>query len=168
MGGVAAIQDQRQLHVDVRRAEPQQSDAQVLRREYRSAARVLQERPAVLRGGHRQVLKRVRLATEPIPGRWRGSMLLRFFLPRSSLVSALGAWSGIAAPALVAVLLAGCAGQLEGQSREARAAATRFVYSPYKHVPIALDPGARALSTAAGGAPTRIVVGGRSTLPAGV
>jgi chitinase len=45
--------------------------------------------------------------------------------------------------------------------------AARFIYSPYKHVPIGLSE-ARLLSTAAGGVPRPIVTEGRSTLPAGV
>src|SRR5205823_5876145 len=71
---------------------------------------------------------------------------------------------------------AGCAGRPEGVSDdvhagngpEMRARSTRFVYSPYKHLPIALDPVTRAISTAARGTPMPIVVAGRSTLPAGL
>ena len=43
-----------------------------------------------------------------------------------------------------------------------------FVYSPYKHVPVALAPNDRIISTALAGAPTPIVMNGRSTLPPGV
>ena len=50
----------------------------------------------------------------------------------------------------------------------ARVAAPHFVYSPYKHVPIALAPDSGTISTAAAGAPTPIVANGRSTLPPGV
>jgi chitinase len=50
----------------------------------------------------------------------------------------------------------------------ARGTAPHFVYSPYKHVPVALAPGTRAISTAVAGEPTPIVVNGRSTLPLGV
>lgn len=74
----------------------------------------------------------------------------------------------------LAALLVACAGRIESPSPEGNAsglraaAATRFVYSPYKHVPIALPAETRLISTAAGGAPTPIVVAGRSTLPDGV
>jgi len=44
----------------------------------------------------------------------------------------------------------------------------RFVYSPYKHVPIALDPVTHEITTAVRGVPTPLVVDGRSTLPRGV
>jgi len=49
-----------------------------------------------------------------------------------------------------------------------RSPAPHFVYSPYKHVAVALAPGSGAISTAVAGAPTPIVVNGRSTLPPGV
>ena len=49
-----------------------------------------------------------------------------------------------------------------------RGAAPHFVYSPYKHVPVALPPDGGAISTAVTGAPTPIVGNGRSTLPPGV
>jgi hypothetical protein len=68
------------------------------------------------------------------------------------------------------VLLAGCAnvvGDIPPAARHGEAG-TRFVYSPYKHVPIALDPATHALSTAVRGTPTPIVVDGHSTLPPGV
>jgi len=48
-----------------------------------------------------------------------------------------------------------------------RGAAPHFVYSPYKHVAVALAPDSGAISTAVAGAPTPIVVNGRSTLPPG-
>ena len=66
------------------------------------------------------------------------------------------------------MLLTACASLVEDAPREGPAGPTRFVYSPYKHVPIALDPATRALSTAVRGTPTPIVVDGRSTLPPGV
>ena len=66
------------------------------------------------------------------------------------------------------MLLSGCASRVEDISLRGRASATRFVYSPYKHVPIALDSATRALSTAVRGTPTPLVVDGRSTLPSGV
>jgi len=82
------------------------------------------------------------------------------------------AWSGLA------IGLAGCAGPsgveraasinqpLRG-SMSTRGATPHFVYSPYKHVPIALaDSG--AIASAVAGAPTPIVANGRSTLPPGV
>lgn len=88
-------------------------------------------------------------------------------------MSALDAARYVALVLLGPLLLTGCASRVEDGSREARdraprAAAARFVYSPYKHVPIALDPGTRAISTAVRGVPTPIVVAGESTLPAGV
>src|SRR5882672_629627 len=49
-----------------------------------------------------------------------------------------------------------------------RATATHFVYSPYKHVAIALDPAARTLGTEVGGPNSPIVANGRSTLPHGL
>lgn len=52
--------------------------------------------------------------------------------------------------------------------RSSPAKAQHFVYSPYKHVPIALAPGDGLISTAVAGAPTPIVVSGRSTLPPSV
>lgn len=72
---------------------------------------------------------------------------------------------------LGSILLAGCASRVDDGAHQARAAANRaprFVYSPYKHIPIALDPGTRAISIAVRGVPTPIVVDGRSTLPSGV
>jgi chitinase len=77
----------------------------------------------------------------------------------------------IALPFAASILLAGCANPVPDSSRDARtgaAAAMRFVYSPYKHVPIALDPVTHAISTAVRGAPTPLVVHGRSTLPSGI
>src|SRR2546423_4808850 len=53
-------------------------------------------------------------------------------------------------------------------SISARGAAPHFVYSPYKHVPIALAPDSGTISSAVAGAPTPIVANGRSTLPPGV
>ena len=50
----------------------------------------------------------------------------------------------------------------------ARGTAPHFVYSPYKYIPVALAPDSGAISTAVAGAPTPIVVNGRSTLPPGV
>jgi chitinase len=44
----------------------------------------------------------------------------------------------------------------------------RFVFSPYKHVAIARDPQTQVFATAASGKRSPLVVGGRSTLPAGV
>ena len=82
-------------------------------------------------------------------------------------------WLRSSALALAWLLVAACAGP-QSTSRETvpvgsgePRAATRFVYSPYKHIPIAL-PETRVLSTAASGAPTPIVADGRSALPAGV
>jgi hypothetical protein len=49
-----------------------------------------------------------------------------------------------------------------------RSTAPHFVYSPYKHVAVALPPDSGAISTAVAGVPTPIVVNGRSTLPPGV
>jgi chitinase len=80
-------------------------------------------------------------------------------------------WSRHVAPALVGlVVLAGCVNFVADIPPAARhgEAGTRFVYSPYKHVPIALDPATHALSTAVRGTPTPIVVDGHSTLPPGV
>jgi hypothetical protein len=79
----------------------------------------------------------------------------------------------------LAVGLAGCAvspgvelaasiNQPLRRSIPARGTAPHFVYSPYKHIPIALAPDSGAISTAVAGAPTPIVVNGRSTLPPGV
>ena len=53
-------------------------------------------------------------------------------------------------------------------SISSRGAAPHFVYSPYKHVSVALASDSGAISTAVAGAPTPIVVNGRSTLPSGV
>src|SRR5437879_4777897 len=53
-------------------------------------------------------------------------------------------------------------------SISSRGAAPHFVYSPYKHVSVALASDSGAISTAVAGAPTPIVVNGRSTLPPGV
>jgi hypothetical protein len=79
----------------------------------------------------------------------------------------------------VAVGLAGCAvspgGELTSsfdqplrRSMSARGTAPHFVYSPYKYIPVALAPDSKSISTAVTGAPTPIVVNGRSTLPPGV
>jgi hypothetical protein len=74
--------------------------------------------------------------------------------------------------------LAGCAAPPGGElapsidqprwSAPAPGTAPHFVYSPYKHIPVALAPDGGAISTAVAGAPTPIVVNGRSTLPLGV
>jgi hypothetical protein len=76
---------------------------------------------------------------------------------------------------LGSMLLAGCASRSDQVSHGAHAAdnrgplgPARFVYSPYKHIPLALDPRTRTISTAARGAATPIVVAGRSTLPSGI
>jgi anti-sigma factor RsiW len=53
-------------------------------------------------------------------------------------------------------------------SISARGAAPHFVYSPYKHVTVALAPDSGTISTAVTGAPTPIVANGRSTLPPSV
>ena len=45
---------------------------------------------------------------------------------------------------------------------------THFVFSPYKHFAIARDPNTLAFATAASGTWMPIVVGGKSTLPAGL
>jgi hypothetical protein len=70
------------------------------------------------------------------------------------------------------MLLAGCAGRISDSSRQTpgadERAATPFIYSPYKYIPIALDPGTRTISSVVRGVPTPIVVAGRSTLPSGV
>ena len=83
-------------------------------------------------------------------------------------------WSGLA------LGLAGCAAVPTGVepasstneplrgSMSTRGAAPHFVYSPYKHVSVALAPDRGAISTAVTGAPTAIVANGRSTLPPGV
>jgi hypothetical protein len=79
----------------------------------------------------------------------------------------------------LAVGLAGCAvppgGELASsidqplrRSMPARGTAPHFVYSPYKYIPVALAPDSKSISTAVTGAPTPIVVNGRSTLPPGV
>ena len=75
----------------------------------------------------------------------------------------------MALPLAASMVLAGCAHFFPHSSRDADAAAAamRFVYSPYKHVPIALDPVTHAISTAVRGVPTPLVVDGRSTLPRG-
>jgi chitinase len=81
--------------------------------------------------------------------------------------------------AVLALGLAGCTvptggelassiNQPQRRSMSARGTASHFVYSPYKHIPVALAPGSGAISTAVAGAPTPIVVNGRSTLPLGV
>jgi len=76
----------------------------------------------------------------------------------------------MALPLAASMVLVGCAHFFPHSSRDADAAAAamRFVYSPYKHVPIALDPVTHAISTAVRGVPTPLVVDGRSTLPRGV
>ena len=79
----------------------------------------------------------------------------------------------------LAVGLAGCAVPTGGEpvspinqplrpSVPARGATPHFVYSPYKHVSVALAPDGDAISTAVAGTPTPIVANGRSTLPLGV
>lgn len=69
-------------------------------------------------------------------------------------------------------MVAACAGPVEKASAPTRhgnktPTQTRFVFSPYKHVPIGRLPGG-ALATAANGGTTPIVEGGQSTLPAGM
>jgi hypothetical protein len=73
----------------------------------------------------------------------------------------------------LAVGLPGCAVPTGDESasfvqRLRGSTAAHFVYSPYKHVPIALAPDSGTISTAVTGAPTPIVANGRSTLPPGV
>jgi chitinase len=70
------------------------------------------------------------------------------------------------------LFVAACVGPLDKASTPVRHSGalrtqTRFVYSPYKHVPISLSP-EHVLATAAGGATSPIVEGDRSKLPAGV
>jgi chitinase len=67
------------------------------------------------------------------------------------------------------LLVAACAGPVENPStpQGALRTQTRFVYSPYKHLPIGLLPG-HTLAMTAAGAPAAIVADGRSTLPPGL
>jgi hypothetical protein len=100
----------------------------------------------------------------------RSSTLLRFFSPSSRVCAPCRSIRG-ATLWLAGLIVAACAGPLERDSApasqtSATRAQTRFVYSPYKHVPIGLA--GRVLATAAAGGTTPIVEGGRSTLPAGV
>ena len=64
------------------------------------------------------------------------------------------------------LICAACANVGDAPPHQGLERTTRFVYSPYKHVPI--DAVSFRISTAASGAVTPIIVDGRSTLPAAI